>query len=88
MDAIKINVTPSYVRLSEKLMKFDHSNKFDLLWANKFARLKSSVASNVQMNTFGGVTFILLAMVHTHQSLLLTAPLLCIVLLFCTFLFK
>ena len=37
-------------------MKFDHGNKFDLCYYGQVnsIRLKSSVASNGQVNTFGG----------------------------------
>ena len=46
-------------------MKFDRSNKFDFCYYGQVnsLRLKSSVASNGQVNTLG-VTFILLAMVR------------------------
>ena len=70
--ASKINVTPKCVRLSEKLqltaalvMKFDHSNKFDLCYYGqvKSQLLRSSVASKWANRLFLGVTFIFLAMV-------------------------
>ena len=51
-------------KLQHSVMKFDRSNKFDFCYYGqvKSLRLKSSVASNGQVNTFGGT--ILLPMVH------------------------
>ena len=52
------------------VMKFDHSNKFDLCYYGQVnsLRLKSSVASKWAGKHFCGVTFILLAMIHKQEN--------------------
>ena len=76
--ASKINVTPKGVRLSKNcsdlqhsVMKFDHSNKFDLCYYGQVNSLglKTSVASKWASKHLWGETFILLAMVYLSFSL-------------------
>ena len=45
--------------MQHSVMKFDRSNKFDLCYYGQvnLLRLKSSVASNGQVNTFGGTIY-------------------------------
>ena len=60
--ANRINFTPKCARLSENensAMKFDRSNKFDLCYYGQVnsLRLKSTVDSKWQVNTFGSTIY-------------------------------